>query len=331
MVEAVRDGWEVIEDALATEHDEGTDVLRPPADEETVSSLEETLDVELPPAFATFLRVHDGQRPNTRPVLKRYQALSASGVRETWERMRDLLAEGAFEGRQGDFDDDLRPQGSDDPVDPEIRDVWYHDKWIPIGTDPGGHLLCLDFAPTDEGTRGQVITYWNDAPRRSCRAPDFETWFTDYAAAIETGEYVYSTETHSLFTERREHQRLSAGRATDPTSEDLRRLLADHHDRPTDENWFLEVCFPTEGRPDPRLQYQHGVVNLAALEPGQRDPARDLLADASVSVVDTGENYVTGEDEGLDAERAATLLERALTEVYETDLDSIVEVRERVP
>jgi len=327
----VRDCWSVIESWLEANHEQGCAVLSPPATEEAVATVEETIGVDLPDAFVSVLRTHNGQTSDSRPLLRRYALLSTERIVGEWEQMTALLRDGAFEGRLDDFEDRF---GSPDE---EVEDVWWNDQWVPFARDASGNLLCLDLDPSPAGTRGQVIAVWHDMPTRPVRASSFQAWFSDYATAIEDGELVYSEQTHSMMADPDELDDLPAERTGDPTSEDIRALYGRHHDRLPERrdrddvsNWFVEVCFEWNGDIGPVVQYQWGMVNAAALvDEGQCERAHTVFVDDGLTVEDEGDVFVTAVDPSLDAERAVQVTERVLADVYGIDIEDIAEIRER--
>ncbi|WP_363466705.1 SMI1/KNR4 family protein [Halogeometricum borinquense] len=189
--------WHVIESWLAANGVD--DVLAEPAPDADIAAVEETVDVTLPESFCTFLQTHNGQTPDSRPLLRRFGLYSTSAIISEWKRMTDLLRDGTFEGRLDDFDERFGRPG------PEVRDVWWNDQWIPFARDAGGNLLCIDLDPSPAGSQGQIIVVWHDMPTRPVRASSFAEWFQGYATAIEEGELVYSERTHSMMSNSEEH------------------------------------------------------------------------------------------------------------------------------
>ena len=52
----------------------------------------------------------------------------------------------------------------------------------------------MDFAPTEAGTVGQVITFWYNSPERELIAPSFKDFILKYVKNIQEGVYIYERE-----------------------------------------------------------------------------------------------------------------------------------------
>jgi|GEM_PF-6412200 cell wall assembly regulator SMI1 len=57
-------------------------------------------------------------------------------------------------------------------ADRGIQPKWFHSKWLPIASDGGGNLLCVDCDPAEGGTVGQVIEFDHEQTCRPKRATD---------------------------------------------------------------------------------------------------------------------------------------------------------------
>jgi len=80
-------------------------------------------------------------------------------------------------------------------ADARVRPVWFHNKWLPITSNGGGDNLCLDTAPTDQGSFGQLITLWHDDDvREPIYDGGFEDFFESYVTDLEKGLYHYSAD-----------------------------------------------------------------------------------------------------------------------------------------
>lgn len=71
---------------------------------------------------------------------------------------------------------------------------------MPFATTADGHCLCLDFAPAEGGSAGQVITFWYNSPERELVSPSFKDFIVDYVASIKNGTYVYTQEVYDDIT-----------------------------------------------------------------------------------------------------------------------------------
>lgn len=52
-------------------------------------------------------------------------------------------------------------------TDAGIREVPFHQQWVPIAEAGNGDVLCVDLAPTEEGTPKQVIFVAHDEEYRT--------------------------------------------------------------------------------------------------------------------------------------------------------------------
>ncbi len=101
------------------------------------------------------------------------------------------------------------------------------------------------------------------------------------------------------------------------------------NDRP-ESNHFVEVVFADAGAPEPLVQYQWGMMNLAGLSSVQKAGAVDFIEAHDLKLTSEGDNYVTVEGvTTADSEQLTALLEEALEEVYEITLGDVDTVRER--
>ena len=77
--------------------------------------------------------------------------------------------------------------------------MWWHPGWVPFVWWSTGENTCLDLAPTDEGTRGQVLIVWHETGERYAEHPSFTAWLEDILADLDSGEIVYDrTEYNAL-------------------------------------------------------------------------------------------------------------------------------------
>ena len=83
-------------------------------------------------------------------------------------------------------------------VDAGLRPAWTHRGWLPVTDDGDGNHVCVDFAPGDGGTRGQVLTLLAHDPRRTLLASSWGRWLRDLAADMEGGRLV-ATEDRGRF------------------------------------------------------------------------------------------------------------------------------------
>jgi cell wall assembly regulator SMI1 len=99
-------------------------------------------------------------------------------VVSTWKMLHGIYASGYF------------AEFRSDPTGP-IRTEWWHPGWVPITNNLGGDHLCIDLAPTEGGTLGQVIWWIHDDDHREVVAPSFNAWLRQMADGLEAGRYEF--------------------------------------------------------------------------------------------------------------------------------------------
>lgn len=175
----MQDTWERIEKWLKANAPDLFDSLLGGADEEEIGQTETFLGVALPDDVKASYRIHNGQ-PLDGPWLMVWgQFLSLEDMRGHWSLWKHFLDKGSF--------DDSRSE----PVGP-AKANWWNPRWIPITYDQTGNHLCLDLDPAPGGRVGQIITMWHDDSTRGVLAESFSDWLTDFANALEAGQYSYT-------------------------------------------------------------------------------------------------------------------------------------------
>lgn len=174
--------WQRIETWFETHAPEVLTGLNPPATEQDITAAEAVLGVRFPDEFRALYLVHDGQSPDAPWMMLGWEWLplkSICGESKVWN---DLLAGHSFDGAENDSDGTI------------VRKDWWHPHWIPFTYSGGGDHHCLDLAPGPEGAVGQVMVMWHDDGQRPVLASSFDAFLASYAAQLEAGEYVYSSE-----------------------------------------------------------------------------------------------------------------------------------------
>src|SRR5262249_52368375 len=151
--------------------------------EEAFAAAEQAMGVTLPEDMRACYRVHDGQQQilvnvtyaqNLRCIpyfLYGDEWLSLEGIVRTWQMMKGLLDDGAFDGIRSE------PRGP-------IRADWWHPAWVPVTDDTTGYMKCLDLAPTSLEAVGQVISWCHDDATRTVRAKSFTEWLNAFAGEL---------------------------------------------------------------------------------------------------------------------------------------------------
>jgi|WetSurMetagenome_2_1015567.scaffolds.fasta_scaffold07334_5 cell wall assembly regulator SMI1 len=175
---AIVQSWQRIETWLAANAKGVAKTLRKGAGEADLARLEERLGVTLPVDFKESCAIHDGQKSEADliPVgYGTYFLLPLSKIPGEQKLWNSLLKGGEFEGAQGEPDEG-------------VAAAWWHPGWVPFAANGGGDNLCLDLAPTPQGTVGQVIKVEHDNPERNLLAPSFAAWLQELAASLENGD-----------------------------------------------------------------------------------------------------------------------------------------------
>jgi cell wall assembly regulator SMI1 len=177
---SVDDLWAKYEEWLTAHFPEGLQALNAGAAEHEIATLEATIGMNLPQDFRSWLKVHNGQTPDSVGLLWSNECLSTSRILNEWQVMKQLLDEGNFDCESK----------SDQPG--AIKTDWWNPGWVPVTSDGAGNLQCLDLAPGMTGRAGQVIDFDHAAMNRCVLAAHFREWVEDYIKDISDREYVYS-------------------------------------------------------------------------------------------------------------------------------------------
>jgi cell wall assembly regulator SMI1 len=183
--------WRRIEAWLAANAAPVGASLAPPALHTTVEAVGGILGVTMPADAAASYLIHDGQ------VLDDYgcspgfiygrNLYPLEKAINRWRARNELLASG-------------RVQIPACVAEGPVRAAWWHKSWFPIADDGNSNYYCLDFVPVTGGVVGQVISVWNESPRRVVVASSFGAWLAAFAAELEDGEYLYSEDHNGLIT-----------------------------------------------------------------------------------------------------------------------------------
>ncbi len=149
--------------------------LRPGATEEQIQAAEAELGVTFPESVRQTYLIHDGQN-GSGGFMEGYEWLSLKGIVYQWRGWKDIVEAGDFEGIQS-------------TPDPGVSDECYNLGWIPLTHSGSGDHQCLDLAPAEGGTMGQVINFFHDDSTREALAPSFAAWLAAFADSLEAGRY----------------------------------------------------------------------------------------------------------------------------------------------
>jgi len=129
-----------------------------------IKELETLIGAKLPVDFVSFYKVTDGiERFDI--FVEDEELLSFEGIMSEWKIWKDLYDKNTFIDRK------TQPAKG-------IRTDWWHPLWLPITYDGYGNHYCLDLAPAEGGTYGQIIKMWHDDTERPLIAKSFVEWIT---------------------------------------------------------------------------------------------------------------------------------------------------------
>lgn len=169
---------------LAHNYSDGLLDLNPPATDDEIEELTNTLDVELPDDFLSVLKIHNGQKGKAAWLFDSQEFLSTKRIIEEYNIWKNLL------------EDELQDKVS--TPDDGVKNDWWNKKWIPFTSDGCGDHYCLDLSPANTGTKGQVITLWYESSEREIVSRSFTQWFEEYVNQLNSGELFYSKEYNSI-------------------------------------------------------------------------------------------------------------------------------------
>ncbi|KAL1921081.1 uncharacterized protein VTP21DRAFT_11716 [Calcarisporiella thermophila] len=152
--------------------------LKPGASEAEIASLEEQLGVKFPQDFRHSLKIHNGQE-EIGGLIGGYTLLPLDQILSEWETWRDVYEE--------ELDDDDSEQEVGESFGPIQMDEWWHLSWIPITSNGGGDGHCLDLAPAEGGTIGQIFHFDHETRDKRWVASSFEEWMTKLIEQLENG------------------------------------------------------------------------------------------------------------------------------------------------
>jgi cell wall assembly regulator SMI1 len=176
--------WSRIESWLRKNWPEALAKVRPGAAEPEIAATERLLGLILPEEVRCFYRLHDGtDDAGLFPSFDRWDEMAFSPLplreaRTAWENWKTLVDGGEF------ADQASEPAAG-------IRADWWNRGWMPIASNGAGDSQCIDMAPTEGGTAGQVISMWHESGARECLATSLTDYLHRIADGLELGKYNY--------------------------------------------------------------------------------------------------------------------------------------------
>jgi len=167
--------WNKLENLLAFYSPALCAALKPPATEAEIRTAEQALQIKFPKILRDSFLIHNGTGREGPYLLEGFALLSLDEIVSEWK-----INQGAYEDQDNQ------------EVDPEVQAKWWHSAWIPLSYDGAGNHHCLDLAPSAEGSSGQILSFWHDAPERRVLAKNFKEFIAGFVKALQIGLYTYS-------------------------------------------------------------------------------------------------------------------------------------------
>lgn len=161
--------WNRLETFLQENHPEIFKDLAPPATDAEITDLEDKIGVKLPDDFVACLKIHNGQFGRADGLFDESKFLSTSRIFQEWSVLKGILDTEDF------FDSDEEAGSSDG-----VKIIWWSARWIPFISYGNGDNWSIDLDPAEDGTVGQVITFWHETFEREKEANSFKEWFSNF-------------------------------------------------------------------------------------------------------------------------------------------------------
>ena len=155
---------------------------------EQLDTLAAQLNVALPDDFKAFYSIINGTAPDRDssgifPSCDEWDdmafgPLALEQIVQEWEMQKELLESGNFV--------DLKPNSSEG-----IASDWWNVGWIPFADNGGGDYYCVDMAPTDAGTKGQIITHSHESGEHKLLATSLTDYLNDLANSLDASAFEY--------------------------------------------------------------------------------------------------------------------------------------------
>jgi len=150
--------------------------VNPPATEDEITLLENTLAVQLPDGFRNYLSIFNGQQEQE-PFIGYNSFLSIPAIIETWSMMNDLFED----EEQVDWIDEDR-----------IKPLIWNKKWIPFTDFEGSTHLILDLDPGKNGVSGQIFKYHSGMSYQKVIANSFEEFSNEILKRFQANRISYT-------------------------------------------------------------------------------------------------------------------------------------------
>ena len=167
--------WNRVENWLRQNRPNYYSALGDGASESEIQQLEDTVGRRLPEEVRASLRRHNGQDRNQPWVWCGQILMSCKEIASDWSSFKE-----SFDEDDGGWDEDF--EGEDG-----VLQQWWNPGWIPWLSNGGGDFTCIDLAPAEGGTVGQVIDFGHDSGERPLLYPSFTAFLVSFADRLEAG------------------------------------------------------------------------------------------------------------------------------------------------
>ncbi|WP_432833580.1 ankyrin repeat domain-containing protein [Dactylosporangium sp. CA-092794] len=141
-----------------------------------IEAAETALGARLPAAFRAYLRLFGGTDGLD---IAEYDGLPLRGALRSRQSLERLRTAGTFTDRAPK---ELSPDNG------RVRFTWWHPGWLPFAEDGGGNLYCIDLAPAEHGTPGQVIAWEVHAGPTGPLLPSIEACLRRHLDRLRSGD-----------------------------------------------------------------------------------------------------------------------------------------------
>jgi cell wall assembly regulator SMI1 len=176
--------WARIESWLKENAQPVFEKLNPGATEAEISAAEKYLRQSLPSDVKALYRFRNGQAANSPSLFYGFRWFDIAAAANAWTM---------FDGEPS-----CEPSRHHVP-DPGVKKAWTDAGWVPFMWDGTGDYHCIDLAPAEGGTVGQIISFLHDSDDRPLLASSLEAFLEEFAAQLEQGKLVYVEEDAGIF------------------------------------------------------------------------------------------------------------------------------------
>jgi cell wall assembly regulator SMI1 len=160
--------------------------LGKPANEKQIAEANRSIGSRLPEDLAETYRLHNGGSqifPNTIDIP--FYLMPLDEVVDAWALQKKLVDVGEFTGR--------RPKPA-----VGILDQWWNEGWVPFASNGGGDYFCVDTAPAQSGTAGQIISHNHETGEHTLLAASLRQYLHELVCDLRDGKYSYDEDEGGL-------------------------------------------------------------------------------------------------------------------------------------